>query len=122
MKFKEPYMKIQYEAVCAINPRLKVVSIAFDTYVTEQFKREATITCVFRDTNVDDLHAWGRALDIRPWGFTVSQCNEVRDHINKRFPYDDKHYTCVYGDIDPKERHWNHFHLQVRDVTNENTD
>lgn len=94
------------------NPLLddRVIEIAlwFDNYCELQYGTDTILTSIFRTWGSGVHEAW-RAIDVGSNAFTYSQCIEIRNAVNKKFPRLGIFKTCVYHN---SGFGW-HFHLQV---------
>jgi len=108
-----------------LHPMLQAVFFDAAQYVFKKYHKAFLITSMFRDTG--GVHQYWRGLDvdvcdktIYEGGLMTHQAEQVVKYINRYFTYDiERSYmrVAIYGELDPKGKHWNHIHFQVHDRT-----
>ena len=108
-----------------LHPMLQAVFFRAAERAYAEFGKSLLITSMFR--NDDGVHQYGRGLD-------VDVCDKVKykgglypfmaacitHRVESAYKYDPtrpKMKVVIYGNLDPKGKHWNHIHFQVHDRT-----
>ena len=104
----------------SLDTMLQVVFFYASWYAWTRFGKTLLITSLLRE---DGVHADGRGLDVDvcdgrvyEGGLLPCEAQEIVDVINMGFVYDPHRMdrrVAIYGENDPKGRHWNHIHFQV---------
>ena len=108
-----------------LHPMLQAVFFDAGFYLYTNYRKAFLITSMFRDTG--GVHQYGRGLDVDvcdksvyAGGLLPEEALKIRRYINSLWGYDETRpsmYVAIYGDLDPKGKHWNHIHFQVHDRT-----
>ena len=108
-----------------LHPKLRAVFFRAVTTVYWNHTKALLITSMFRDTG--GVHRCGRGLDvdvcdktIYEGGLLPLEAYRLTNTINSLYTYDPERpgmKVAIYGDLDPKGKHWNHIHFQVHDRT-----
>ena len=108
-----------------LRPLLQAILRLCEAAAWMKWNKPLVLTSLWREPLHDgDLHTLYRAVDFdvdeggHYDGVEPGQAQYLADLINKHVAYDLQrpYLKCaVYGDTDPKGKHWNHVHLQVHD-------
>ena len=132
IKFKLPLLKDEFEGELSLegyslHPELRMIVFTLAGFADYHFRKDVTITEILRDQATQDkyycrnpeyrvnpwksVHQFGCGVDLRTWGFTERQLQEILDYINHSFSYDleGSHPVALCHDIGRGK----HFHLQV---------
>ena len=113
MKFKAPSLKDQFFRVYS---KLRLIACDLDYYTQNNFKKEITVTSVYR--NDKGVHGYWRGLDVRveharKMFFTKKEIKLILNYINEKYPYDPtrpRKETIIYHHVGLGPHH---FHCQV---------
>jgi hypothetical protein len=104
----------------SLDTMLQVVFFYASWYAWTRYGKTLLITSVLRD---DGVHADGRGLDVDvcdgfvyQGGLLPGEAQEIVDIINLGFVYDPHRMdmrVAIYGENDPKGKHWDHIHFQT---------
>lgn len=126
MKFKTTYEQAEWDQLKATNPRLVAIVGLLDQYCLMEFKKEITLTEVFRTKAEDDAlyaptpveqrpnnpspHCSWRAVDIRSKDFTEAQIKKMVSFLNHITVWGGKKNCAMYHAIAGGAYH---IHLQA---------
>jgi hypothetical protein len=113
MKFKTSREKMEFDNAPYV---LQQMAIDVDRFVTENFRKEITITRILRKIGNGEsgVHQLYRAFDVRnehPIGnflFTEDQVNLIVQYFNTKYKRTDGYDICVHHDGTAM-----HFHFQI---------
>ena len=132
IKFKLTLLKDEFDGELSLegnslHPKLRTIVFTLAGYTDYHFGKDIVITEILRDQATQDkyycrnpeyqanpwksVHQFGCGVDLRTWGFTERQLQEILDYINHSFSYDleGSHPVALCHDIGRGK----HFHLQV---------
>ena len=102
-------------------PLLAHITHGLMSYAQWRYGLDLAITSILRRDNPRSVHAWWRGLDIGRLSSnaTGAQMTALAEYINGLWVYSGggNLWVAVFGDLDPKGRHWDHMHLQVHPTT-----
>jgi len=111
-----------------LHPMLQAV-ICYATYYVYGFYGKSLLWTSFERPNDSGVHGTnpcrGGDADVCDkaayvGGVLPYEARDIADEVNSRFVYDPTRpgmNIAIYGDLDPKGKHWNHIHFQVHDRT-----
>lgn len=107
------------------NRGLQYVVQRLENYARAVFKKEITLTCVYRTKEENDElykqyatppkaspHMFWCAVDIRSSDFTESEIKELLDYLNDTYLFNMYKTTAIYHSILGNARH---FHIQYKE-------
>ena len=106
-----------------LEPTLQAIVHLITAAAWVRFGKIMRVTSLKRS---DGVHSLNRGVDFdvddqsRYGGLTPTEAQSLSDYVNKYVIYDPErvYLKCsIYGHLDPKDKHWNHIHLQTHQNT-----
>jgi hypothetical protein len=109
------FSRLQYE-----NPLLYRILFEAEGYALHQWTKGLAVTSILRPENPSSVHAHWRGVDVglRSSAMTTEEMTDLARWINRFWQYDKtSRHVALFGDLDPRGRHWDHLHLQTSPKT-----
>jgi hypothetical protein len=109
-----------FKQFCRLDATLQAIFLYAASFAYFNFRKELLITSIDRD--LAGVHSYHRGIDFdvdekgQYVGLSANEAAILCGYLNGKFSYDTSRpqfKVCIYGVLDPHDKHWNHVHLQV---------